>query len=204
MKLYEDLDADFELMIGKRERELIFFNAISAEHWNEFVSQLKKYSESTIDDFVNYFQILHAQDVPHCEEKHCEDKENQNCKEANKEMDATNKCNAACKQDAAGYNDTACKQPHQVFARGGGNDVAWRSCKHHNFCHPEYRKSSGSAPCSHAQSDCDCGNKHRQDHRRSCSRSRSCDCQNCQDWDHKPAPCNCKEQNYHANDCDHL
>ncbi len=32
MKLYKDLDADFELTIGKRERKLIFFNSFSAEH----------------------------------------------------------------------------------------------------------------------------------------------------------------------------
>ncbi len=112
MKLYKDLEADFELIICKRERKLIF-NAFSTEHQNEFVAQQKKDAKLSIDDFVNYFQILHAQEAPHCEQKHHEDKEKQACKEANQERDAANKGNTSHKHKSDGYNDSACKQPHQ-------------------------------------------------------------------------------------------
>ncbi len=66
MKLYKDLKADFELTVGERETKLIFFNAFSAEHLNKFVAQQKKYLELSIDDFMNYFQILHTQEAPQC------------------------------------------------------------------------------------------------------------------------------------------
>ena len=45
-KLYNDLKADYELTIGKKERILIFFNAISAEHCNKFVQQQKNYHKT--------------------------------------------------------------------------------------------------------------------------------------------------------------
>ncbi len=41
MNLFEDLEDDFELTIGKRERRLIFFNAFSAVHQNKIVAQQK-------------------------------------------------------------------------------------------------------------------------------------------------------------------
>ncbi len=83
MKLYKDPEADFEVMIGNRERKLIFFNPFSAKHQNEFLPQQQKYEKLSIDDFVNYFQIIHAQEAPCCEQILHENKEKQDCKEAN-------------------------------------------------------------------------------------------------------------------------
>ncbi len=113
MKLYNDLDIDFELTIGKRERRVIFVNTYSAEHQNEFVAWQYKYAELSIDYFVNHFRILHAQEAPRCEQICCEDKERQGCKEANQENDAANKCNAFCKHKATKSNDTTHKLPCQ-------------------------------------------------------------------------------------------
>ncbi len=69
-KLYKDLETDFELMIGKRERKLVFSNTFSAEHQNEFVAQQQKHAELSIYNFVNYYQILHTQEAP-CFEQKC-------------------------------------------------------------------------------------------------------------------------------------
>ncbi len=82
-KLYDDLKADYELTIGKRERQLIFFNAFSADHHNKFVQQQKDYHRMTMDEIVTFFQICHATDQSlheQCQHKIAAKKE---CKEAN-------------------------------------------------------------------------------------------------------------------------
>ncbi len=124
-------------------------------------------------------------------------------KEANREKDAAIKCNATSKHKATASNNPACKQPQQevnfcCMCQEDGCNVVWASCKHQNFHHPDYRKPSGTNPCSNVQADCYQDNRHKQNC--CCSYSRN----DCQDWDCKPAPCNCKEQNYHADDCEHL
>ncbi len=50
----------------------------------------KKYAKLSIDYSVNYFQILHTQEAPCCEQNRHEDKEKQDSKEANQEKDAAN------------------------------------------------------------------------------------------------------------------
>ncbi len=40
-KLYDNLKADYILMIGEKEKNLLFFNAFSADHQNVFVQQQK-------------------------------------------------------------------------------------------------------------------------------------------------------------------
>ncbi len=96
-----------------KERGILFFQHLFCRALNQTIAQQKKYAKLSIDDFVNYFQILHAQEAPHCEQKHHEDKEKQACKEANQERDAANKGNTSHKHKSDGYNDSACKQPHQ-------------------------------------------------------------------------------------------
>ncbi len=65
IKLYNVLDDKFEFNIVKREMKIIFFNAFSIDR-NRFFAQQNDYSKMSMDDFVTYFQILHAQEAPYC------------------------------------------------------------------------------------------------------------------------------------------
>ncbi len=56
-KLYDDLKADCELTICKKECDLIFFNALSADHCSKFVQQQKDYHSMTMDEIVSFFQV---------------------------------------------------------------------------------------------------------------------------------------------------
>ncbi len=105
MKLYEELDFKFECTIGNREMKIIFFNAFSAAHRNNFAVQQKDYSKLSMDDFVTYFQLLHAQEAPHYKQLKCEAKVKLELKEENQETNATNECNAANKHNDSGHND---------------------------------------------------------------------------------------------------
>ncbi len=58
-KLFDDLKAYYELTIGEKEKNLLFFNTFSAEHWNNSVQQ-KKYNKMMMDELVNFFQICHS------------------------------------------------------------------------------------------------------------------------------------------------
>ncbi len=60
-KLYDNLKADYELTMSKKECHLIFFNAFSAEHQNMFVQQQKEYHRMTMDEVVNFFPDLPCQ-----------------------------------------------------------------------------------------------------------------------------------------------
>ncbi len=63
-KLYDNLKADFELTIGEREHNLIFFNTFSSEHRNKFVQQQKEYHKMMMDKVFAFFQVCHATDQP--------------------------------------------------------------------------------------------------------------------------------------------
>ncbi len=63
-KLYDNLKANFELKIAKKECHLNFFNAFSAEHQNMFVQQQKEYHKMTMVEVVNFFQICHTTEQP--------------------------------------------------------------------------------------------------------------------------------------------
>ncbi len=39
LKLYDNLNATYKLTIGNKEKNLIFFKAFSADHWNVFIQQ---------------------------------------------------------------------------------------------------------------------------------------------------------------------
>ncbi len=84
---------------------LIFSKAFSAQHQIEFVAQQKDYSNLSIDDFVTNFQIIHAPKAPHYEQCEHKAKEKLEHKEANQEKDATNKYNAAYKQESSSSGD---------------------------------------------------------------------------------------------------
>ncbi len=68
-KLYDDLKADYELTIGKKECNLIFFNAFSADHCNKCVLQQKDYHKMMMDEVVTFFQVCHTTDQPHQEQR---------------------------------------------------------------------------------------------------------------------------------------
>ncbi len=76
MKLYDDLDAKFELTICNWEMKFIGFNAFFLVNWNKFVAQQKDYLKLSMGNFITYFQILHAQESPHCKHWKCNTKEN--------------------------------------------------------------------------------------------------------------------------------
>ena len=95
-KLYDDLKADFELTIGEKERNLIFFNAFSNEHRNKFVQQQKNYHQMTTDEIVAFFQVCHATDQPLREQRLCEATAKKERKEANQEKDAADKKMCRC------------------------------------------------------------------------------------------------------------
>ncbi len=90
-KLYANLKADYELTIGEKERHLIFFDAFSADHQNKFVQQQKEYHNMTMDKVVTFFQVCHATDQSLHEQHQHEAAAKKECKEVNRERDATNK-----------------------------------------------------------------------------------------------------------------
>ncbi len=94
------------------------------------------------------------------------------------------------------------KENFLLLLENDGYEVLWSSCKCHNWTRPENRKSiEGSSfyPPYHAAWGWDnCG---RPENCRSCSRNLSHEQQDYQDWDHKPAACNHKNQNHHVCEC---
>ncbi len=54
-KLYEDLKADYELTIGEKERNLIFFDTFTAVQQYMFVQQQKQHRKMTMDELVSFF-----------------------------------------------------------------------------------------------------------------------------------------------------
>ncbi len=97
VKLYDNLKADYELTIGKKECHLIFFTTFSAGHQRKFVQQQKQYHMMMMNKVVTFFQVCHATNHPLHEQHQCAAAAKKECKEANQERDATNKkCAAAC------------------------------------------------------------------------------------------------------------
>ncbi len=48
-KLYDNLKADYEVTIGNKKHNLIFFDTFSSKHQNIFVQQQKEFHKMTID-----------------------------------------------------------------------------------------------------------------------------------------------------------
>ncbi len=100
-QLYDDLKADYELTIGKKKCNLIFFNAFSADHWNKFVQQQKDYHKMTMDEVVTFFQVFHATDQPLCKQRQREIAAKKERKEANQERDAAGKKRTAAHRNTS-------------------------------------------------------------------------------------------------------
>ncbi len=149
-KLYDDLKADYELTIGKRERNLIFFNAFSNEHRNRFVQQQKEYHKMTADEIVAFFQVCQSTDQPLREQRLCEAAAKKESKEANQEKDATDKKRAAARRTASSSTNThrpekrGCTENLCRHCKTDGYNVKWRKCHCHNFRHPDYCQHMGT------------------------------------------------------------
>ncbi len=128
-KMYQDLKADYELTIGKKEHHLIFFNAFSADHHNQFVQQQNEYHKMTMDEIVSFFQICHDMDQTLCEQHQCEAVSRKECKEANQERDAANKKHAASRRSTPSNTSnnrskkSGCTENLCCYCKHEGDDV---------------------------------------------------------------------------------
>ncbi len=148
-KLYDDLKADYELTIGKKERNLIFFNTFSADHHNKFVQQQKDYHKMMMDKVVSFFQVCHAMDQPLQEQRQQEIAAKKEFKEANQERDAADKKCAAARRYTP--SSTSNEKPERrgraenlcCFCKQDGYNITWTSCSCHNFQNRKYYQPSG-------------------------------------------------------------
>ncbi len=69
-QLYNDLKADYEIMIGERNGPS-FLNIFSAEHCNVFVQQQEQYLMMVMDEFMEKSQIFHSTDQPVYKQRQC-------------------------------------------------------------------------------------------------------------------------------------
>lgn len=91
MKLYDNLDANFELDTEEKEANLIFFIVFSTECDNIFVYQQDRYFKMSIVDIVKLFQVCHTTDAPLCKQHKCEAMKKHDCKEVKREKDSPKK-----------------------------------------------------------------------------------------------------------------
>ncbi len=148
-KLYDDLEADYELTIGETESHLIFFNAFSADHHNKFVQQQNEYHKMMMDEVVTFFQVFHVTDQPLREQHQHEAAAKKEFKDANQERDAADKkCAASCRNNSSSTDNNRSKKLGHTenlyhHCKTQGYDVAWNSCFCHNFRHPNYHQPMG-------------------------------------------------------------
>ncbi len=56
-QLYNNIKADNELTIRKKEKSILFFNVYTVEHWNTFVKQQEQYHKMTMEDFEAHMLV---------------------------------------------------------------------------------------------------------------------------------------------------
>ncbi len=71
-KLYDDFMADYESIIGEKEKTLLFINAFPADHHDAFGQQQEQYCKMIMDDFAEFFQTCYSTDLPLCKQCRCQ------------------------------------------------------------------------------------------------------------------------------------